>query len=239
MSREITDDYKELIIFFKQYSISKIAVEKDYISIISRVHKRYFVYLTITSELAYLSKADSKLTPIFISNQLEYLKESCSDVGNAIFCLINGSYKPSNLILRSSIETFLKGFNLDEYTDITTEKSVYKIFNNIKALPRFQDEPYKNTINDMHQIYGKLCEETHTADVLNMAHITSMNYFPKFDKDKAEEIADNLTKLINNYTTILLLKYSNYYHKMHFKNKQNILSIISGDLKRKLQGIDN
>lgn len=238
MSREISNDYKELIDFFKQYSISKVALEKDYISIISRVHKRYFIYLTIVTELAFLSK-NIPLTPTFINNQLDYLKESCSDIGNAIFCLINGSYKPANLILRSSIETFLKGFNSDEYTDIVSEKSVYKIFNNTKALPIFQDEPFKTSINEIHQIYVKLCEETHTADVLNMAHITSMNYFPKFDKRKAEEIADNITKLINNYTSLLLLKYSNYYHKMHYKNKQNILSIISSEVNRILQGLDN
>ncbi len=238
MSREITEDYKHLIEFFEQYTVSKIAIEKDYLAIISRVHKRYFVYLTITSELSFISTKEPLLTPPFVNNQLAYLKESCSDIGNAIFCLINGCYKPANLILRSSIETFLKGYNHDEYIDVTNEKSVYKIFDNIKALSRFQNEPFKTIINDIHQIYGKLCEETHTANVLNMSHITSMNYFPKFDKDRAEKIAKNLIKLINDYITILLLKYSGYYHKMHFKNQQNILGIISRNLKRKLLGLD-
>jgi hypothetical protein len=238
MSREVSEDYKELLSFFEKYSISPITSDSDYVSIISRVHKRYFSYLTIVGELTLLSK-ESSLNPTITDEQLNYLKESCSDIGNSIFCLINGAYKPSNLMLRSSIETFFKGFNLDTYSDITTEKSLYKVFDTLKVQLFYQAEPQKSIYNMIHQKYVDLCAETHTATSVNMAHVTSMNYFPQFNKNKALIIANTMTHLINCYVSLLVIKYKEHYHKMHFKNKINILSILSGDVKRIIQGINN
>lgn len=237
MSREISNDYKELLSFFENYSINEISLNSEYALILSRVHKRYFVYLTLVSELTKLSKEVH--SPSITDNQIDYLKESCSDIGNAVFCLINGSYKPANLILRSSIETFLKGFNLDIYPDIVTEKSLYKIFDTLKVQLFYQIEPSKSIYNNIHQKYIDLCADTHTAGSVNMAHITSMNYFPQFNEVKASAIADTVTKLINSYTSLLVIKYQEYYHKMHFKNKANILSILTGQIKKIIQGIDD
>ncbi|WP_407480398.1 hypothetical protein [Elizabethkingia miricola] len=238
MSREVSGDYKELLSFFENYSISQIVLNSDYALVISRVHKRYFAYLTIVGELTILSKSGNQ-NPGINDDQLNYLKESCSDIGNAIFCLINGSYKPANLILRSSIETFLKSFNLDTYPEIVTEKSLYKIFETLKAQSFYQNEPQKKIYDMIHQKYIDLCADTHTASTVNMAHITSMNYFPQFNQVKASTIADTITKLINSYVSLLVIKYQEYYHKMHFKNKTNILSILSGNIKRLIQGIDD
>ncbi|MEN5380713.1 hypothetical protein [Sphingobacterium kitahiroshimense] len=237
MSREISEDFKNLISFFNNYSISKIVADVDYVTVISKVHKRYFVYLTVVGEITLLSK-DTSLFPNIGESQNDYLKESASDIGNAIFSLINGSYKSANLMLRSSIETFLKGFNLDVYSDITTEKSLYKIFDTVKTLQFYQNEPQKQLFNLIHQKYIDLCAETHTASALNMAHITSMNYFPRFDKAKAVVISDTITQLINWYSSLIVLKYNQHFHKMHFKNKTNISSILSGNIKRIIQGID-
>lgn len=238
MSRETQEDYKELLSFFKNYSISQIATNPEYILIISRIHKRYFAYLTIVGELTLQTK-QSNITPFIDEIQLNYLKESCSDIGNAIFCLINGSYKPANLILRSSIETFLKSFNLDIYPDIVTEKSLYKVFDTLKIHPFYQNEPQKSIYNIIHQKYVDLCAETHTATAINMAHITSMNYFPQFNQSKASTIVDTMTKLINSYVSLLVIKYQDHYHRMHFKNKANILSILSSDIKKLIQGLDD
>jgi hypothetical protein len=91
----------------------------------------------------------------------------------------------------------------------------------------------------IHQKYVDLCAETHTATSVNMAHVTSMNYFPQFNKNKALIIANTMTHLINCYVSLLVIKYKEHYHKMHFKNKINILSILSGDVKRIIQGINN
>ncbi len=237
MSREITADFKNLIVFFKKYSLNNVIGKGEFTEIISSVHKKYFSYLTIVSELETL-KNDLGITPNISQEQIEFIKESCSDIGNSFFTLINGSYKPSKLMLRSSIETFLKGYNLDIYPGITTEKSLYKIFDTLKAHNFYQLEPQKAIFELIHQTYGDLCADTHTATTLNMSHITSMNYFPKFDIQNANEVRNTLIKLVTSYISLIVLKYNSHYFKMHHRNRENILNSIPGNIKRKIQGIE-
>src|SRR5690606_22046810 len=154
----------------KGYNLNKHLEDADLIKIISTQHKKYFAYLSCIAELIHISKSET-MNPVISDEQILFLKESCSDIGNAVFSMLHGSYKPSRLMIRSSIETFLKGFNLDEYPDVTTEKSLYKIFDNIKDLDFFSTDPAKEMFNQIHQKYGKLCEDTHTATELNMQHI--------------------------------------------------------------------
>lgn len=237
MSRETNNDFKDLIEFFKNYSLENVIKNDEYIKIASSIHKKYFSYLSIIGELSALYNNTTN-TPSIHNNQIEYLKESCSDIGNSFFSLVNGAYKPANLMLRSSIETFLKGFNLDIYPDIIIEKSLYKVFDNLKAQNFYQSEPQKTLYNNIHQLYVDLCADIHTATALNMAHITSMNYFPKFDIKKAQDIQTTILKLVVSYLSLILIKYKSYYFKMHHKNQENIISSIPGNIKRLIQGIE-
>lgn len=236
MSREIKQDFNELIEFLKQYSLSSIEFTDDIKDHLSSQHKKYFSYLTFIAEIECL--ISSGLTPTISIKQLEFLTESCSDIGNSIFLMINGAYKPTRMVLRSSIETFLKGFVLDEINDIDTEKSVYVIFDKVKDLDFFKNNIQKSLFDSIHNIYKILCEDIHTATKINMAHITAMVYFPTVDKQKIKEINSLSLRLVGNYIDLLSLKYTLYLHNMHHRNQEVLLENISKIHRREIMGLN-
>lgn len=165
MSREVKADYDILIDFIKNYSIEDI-VCNDFEKSLSAFHKKYYAYLTLIGEI------QNNILEEFLNNltteQFNYLTESCSDIGTSFFNLFHGAYKSSKLILRSSIETFIKGFTKDEYSDVTNETSLYEVFRVVKTLPFFQSAVPKELIENIHNIYKQLCADVHTAHESHM-----------------------------------------------------------------------
>src|SRR5688572_3490661 len=119
MSREISDDFKEFKAFIEKYSLKHLSQERNFNLYISQQHKKLFAYLTFIAELDF-QKNDPNKNLKLSQDQIDYLTESCSDMGNSIFLNIHGAYKASRLMMRSSIETFIKGFCLDSIPQITT-----------------------------------------------------------------------------------------------------------------------
>jgi len=211
MPREIKQDLWELRSFLNNYSLSDLLKNDSFNSFISQQHKKYFSYLTFIAELQNIVDNDS-FDNILLKSQFFFIKESCSDVGIAFFSTFHGSYKASKFLLRSSIETFLKGFCLDDLPDIDKETSIFELFKKIKKLKFFNKEPSKKIIETIYQNYKSLCEDAHTAMDINMAKISALNYFPTFEKAEAQKVSDFSLKLIPNYLLLLSLKYNRQFH---------------------------
>ena len=236
MPREITTDFSKFLKFIEEYNLSTHNTNKDYIKVLSQQHKKFYSFLTCIAEIQHLRK-DTSLTPVICDKQIGFLTESCSDVGSAFFVMTHGAYKASKIMLRSSIETFCKAYNLDSIPNIDKEKSVYAIFDGIKALPFFEAEPQKSLLKIIHQEYKNLCLDTHTADDINMQHITALNYFPTFDKAEATKVSEKLTLLVSAYISLLCIKYNAYFQKMHHKSKENIIDSIPRTIRPVIHGI--
>ncbi|MBW1649653.1 MAG: hypothetical protein JRJ44_03040 [Deltaproteobacteria bacterium] len=226
MPREIKQDLLELRSFLNDYSLSDLLKNDSFNSFISKQHKKYFSYLTFIAELQNIV-ADSSFDNILLKSQFYFIKESCSDVGIAFFLTFHGSYKSSKLLLRSSIETFLKGFCLDDLPDIDKETSISGLFKKIKKLIFFNKKPSKEIIETIHQNYKSLCEDAHTATDLNMANISALNYFPRFEEAEAQKVSNFSLKLIPNYLALLSLKYNKQFHRFHYENRSIIINSIS------------
>src|SRR5690554_13180 len=206
MSREISSDFKNLLEYIKSYSIKHTLDLDQFKQTISAFHKKYYAYLTLIGEIQF--KLNHDPTGKISQTQFTYLLESCSDIGTSFFNLLHGSYKSSKLILRSSIETFLKGFTMDEYKDVITETSMFNVFRNVKALSFFRLGLPNELINDTHNIYKALCADVHTAQEINMEKITALNNFPKYSKNEADVISGFSLDLICCYITLICLKYN-------------------------------
>lgn len=216
MSRVVKSDFEKLKEFVKNYSLKDLIADEGYVHLISTCHKKYFAYLTLIAEL----KSSLK------DKEFSFLLESTSDIATALFHLFSGSYKSSKLILRSSIETFLKGFSLSFIDDIDKESSIYEMFNRIKALPYFKDDFNKEELNTIHSYYRELCKDVHSAEEINMEKISALNLFPKYSKSEANVIITIFIKLIPCYITLLCKKYNDVFHKIHHKNQEIILDAI-------------
>ncbi len=236
MSRDIKKDFQDLQKFISEYKLSELIVNDKFTNILSQQHKRYFAYLTLVGEIQIsLNKVESnKLT----TKQFNFIKESCSDFGTALFTLLHGAYKASKLLLRSSIETFLKGFNLDAIPDIDEEISVFELFTKVKSLDFYDSEPKKSLINQIHTKYKILCKDVHTTSDVNMANISSLNFFPKFLIEEANKFNATATKLIECYVTLFCLKHNDFYHQIHFKNKLIVRKSIPNDYKELVNNLN-
>jgi hypothetical protein len=230
MSREINNDFKELKDFIEKYSIKHLSDENNFKTLLSQQHKKLFSYLTFVAELNF-QISETKRQKRITQEQIDYLTESCSDIGNAMFLTIHGAYKASRMMLRSSIETFHKGFNLDDFPEITTTKSLFEIFDKVKALPFFTNEPLKSAENKIHSYYAELCRDTHTAKLENMQQTIGLKYFPAYSEDETKENSKILLDLVSNYLTCLSFKYKDYLISMHHRNRENIIENISNSIK--------
>lgn len=216
MSRILKNDFKELIKYIENFNIKLLLAESGYQESISTYHKKYFGFFVLTTELETTVPIDEYL----------YLKETNSDLITSLFHLTTGNYKSSKLLLRSSIECFVKGFSLSWITNIDKEKSVYELFDKINALPYFTNEPFKSEFNNIYNSYKILCRDVHTADKVNMANINSLDFFPKYSKVNSNEIIRIILKLIPSYCFLLSHKYNSSFHKIHHSHKEIILGSI-------------
>ncbi len=221
MAREIKNDYDRILSFIKEYELKQLLSNADYKSSISKFHKKYFSYLTLIAELNSLVKSKLYITNITESQNI-YFKESCSDIGTSFFLLFHGSYKGSKMLLRSSIETFLKAFCSDFIVGILNEKSMFEFFNKIKNTPFFKKRTNKKLLNELHSIYKSLCRDVHTAEESNMSNVSAMESFPIYSKTEAKFVCDFALKLVTIYVTLICIKYNDFYHQIYYKNKDII-----------------
>ncbi|MFU2508912.1 hypothetical protein [Pseudoalteromonas sp. ASV78] len=224
MSRELSADLEQLVSFIKNYNLQGLAENTAILPIISKIHKKYFSLLALLVELNSQDLDNNG----FNNNDdcKNYLFESLSDLGSSFFLTFNGGYKASRLMLRSSIETFAKGISVEELPDITSEKRVYKIFDEASKISLFSDDLLNSCFNDIKKQYADLCEDTHTARKSNMQHISALNYFPTQDIANARKISDIFVSLTQSYIFIIAMKFNQQFHQIHHVNKSNIMKAI-------------
>lgn len=236
MPREFGTDFDNLKQFIASYSLESIKDDPSFTLILSQQHKKYYSYLTYVGELQNIVE-NPDFTPIISRNQITFFRESCSDVGISLFSLVHGSYKASKVMLRSSIETFFKGFFYDEIPHIDQITSVFELFRTIKALPFYLISSNKAVIDDIHQHYKTLCSYVHTSSIINMSNISAMNYFPTFDLKEASIVNVVNLALVPDYLYLLGIKYNIHFHQIHFKNKAIIKCSIPKNLRPYLNNI--
>lgn len=235
MSRLIKEDFDKLCTFIKDYSLSDVLEIDDAKKVLSSFHKKYFAYLVLIEEIHHkIEQYDEVLK--MPKEQYEYLQESCSDVGQAFFLTFHGCYKGAKLLLRSSIENFLKGSCLDEDKSLPLTKSVYEVFDKSRTTGTFKGAK-ASLYTQLHSEYALLCQDVHTADVSHMASITALNHFPSFQKEAAGNISKMVQKIIPIYITTIALKYNSAYHSMSYNYKEITNKEIINEYKKEVHNI--
>ena len=218
MPRLIKSDFEGLIAFLKSYSLGALSADGDFVKFLSTLHKKFYAYLILVEELRpYIDDAGKQ--PVLSNLQFNYLQESVSDCGQALFLSVNGCYKGARLLLRSSIENFLKGISHDEVAAIITEKSVYQVFDDADAVSVFKSTEIKT---DLHSVYALLCQDVHTADVNHMTGVTALKFFPHYDANEADNLSKVYIQLLPLFITALCIKYRECYHSIGYENREII-----------------
>ncbi|MDE1341063.1 hypothetical protein [Vibrio aestuarianus] len=231
MTRECKSDFDSFLSYIASYKISENLEQTSYVETAKSMHKAYFSLLHFHCELNFQRElfrgeySDDE-------NILSRISEVVSDIGSSNFNWINGSYKASRVMLRSSIENFVRGLSSIENETQLTEKSVYSLFDNAKESNIFNsNETVRLCFNSIHSSYKELCKDTHTASIANMENISSLVDYPKYFEDKSRDTGAIFVSVVKDILIMLCLIFNKVFHKMHHKNQQNILISIPRNTK--------
>lgn len=215
MSRDVKDDFNELIDFFSQYSLKDIFKDKELLAKISLVHKRYYSFMCLVYCLHHLT--DESMD----ENSMLRLKESSSDLGTSMFLIINGAYKPANFMIRSCIENFVKSIGCLTNPSILQEKSVFKVIDYAAEHPVIVTNfSFYQTLKTE---YGLLCSHVHTATEKEMAHMKALNVFPTVDIKKVEPLSKTIDSIVKSMIYIIICINSQVFFSLASEYRDKIL----------------
>src|SRR5690606_5349990 len=107
---------------------------------------------------------------------------------SSFFNWMNGNYKASRVMLRVSVENFIRAVSGLEDKSQLNEKSLYKVFEVASNQSIFNNSfipSVRSCYDALHSDYKILCADVHTATTQNMGNLTSLADFPAFQNDKS------------------------------------------------------
>lgn len=235
--REVAADYKELVDFILDYKIPYSSSDVEFNSVLKRMHKRYYSFLSLHNEILSGRNFLSKLSPQTGEIFKDRINEVLSELGTMFFLSLHGCYKAAKLVMRSCIENFSKAIGCLLDINIVSETSVYKVIEVALSHPVFE----KNALREKDYInekYGTLCADVHTASVKNMQGIECIGSFPISSFDEFSMLAEAYIKLINTITSVLIKIAPAVYHKAHHTHRDAMSSILSGVDKRLIHKLE-
>jgi hypothetical protein len=165
----------------------------------------------------------------------DYFEEMTSDLCQAIFLYAQGLYKPGLLLIRSSIENFLKCIGLFENKPVLEMKSVYDLFDFVKRFPIIASTAdQKKEFDRIHTNYIKLCAFVHTKDNTFMSFTTALGHVPSFDRNKAGCYLEICQKVISSFQIFIAIMFVKKIKKLHHSDQDLILDNIPKRIKKQL-----
>lgn len=234
MNRQTKSDFDLFKRFFYNYNLDKLKDQEYLWDLYKQSHKYLYAIMIFMAELDLLNeqveidKTKFRIGNEFFQEEFPYLKECCSDLASALFISVHGVYKGTRILMRSSIEMFLRGMFSMEFHNIKNEKNLYKIFRIICESEFInRKEIIKEHFFNIHDIYKQLCQYSHTASFIHMDHITSLDLFPKYDHRLLKGVAKEYNTLIQNYLFLLVIRFKKYFIVYIFLINRRLLTAYS------------
>lgn len=215
MNRLIQNDYDKIVGFFNDYSLKEISTN-EYFNVQSKnMHRKLYSLILFINEM---KKQNTDYE--YISNvAFLYFCDVAADLIMSYFCWINGAYKPAELQLRSSIESFLKAVSYDEKPQIITLKNVYEVFDLSLDTNSFSNEICKKKYDLLKDTYSKLCATAHGA-LDKLSDIGALIKFPEYDVTLAKVVVNNFERIINSYLCVIYWCFYENVYLMHEFNRE-------------------
>jgi hypothetical protein len=230
MSRERKDDFRKLEDFLKNYAITGHSNDPEFKRLLKQLHGKLISFLTFVIEI----ELRNPEVHSYSDKSISYAFECASDLAQALFCWIHGAYKPANLVLRSSIETFVKAVCGTENPKIFDERSVYQVMNDARASKACGAQPVTQYFSRIHSEYTALCGVAHSASADRQLQVQALRMFPKFDAQNAEEFGGRLIALADSYLAILISNNEIAFRNAHYKNRIIVLDSLPNEIKKEL-----
>lgn len=239
MTRECKADFVELKKFIENFRISKKLENGVYLESLKNMHKVYFAMINWNAEMEH-SRKEFLLTYNDCSVSIvRRISESVSDMGASLFNWMNGSYKTSRVMMRAAIENFIRSISAIDDKSQLTEKNVYSMFERAEGSAVLNSgTAIKKAYKQLHSDYKTLCKDTHSTTFTNMEQLSSLAGLPGFNKNKAEASKEMYVRIAKNISSIYCLVFSDFFHSMHHRNKENILHSLAKEIRPIVAGIE-
>ena len=230
MSRERKEDFQKLVEFLRNYAISSEAGNQSFQLLLKQLHGKLFSLLTLVVEIESLNPE----LQVYSEDSLSYSFECASDLAQSLFCWVHGAYKPADLMLRSSIETFVKAACGTEIPPILSERSLYQVMDYARASNACGAQLVAQYFARIQNEYALLCAVAHSATADRQTQVQALRMFPKFDPQNAEAFGRRFVVLTERYMAILLANNDAAFRKAHYKNQQIVLDALPREIKQEL-----
>lgn len=238
MTREIAADYLELETYVENYCLKNSLANPSFSAELKSIHKRYYSMLSWSSELNFNKSAFQKMYSNATTDISNRIIESVNDIGSAYFNWINGNYKTARVMLRVSIENFLRATSAIEDRTQLTEKSVYDLFDKAKNLNIIKgDKHVLGIFSLLRSTYKLLCKDVHSESLSGMGNISSLSHFPSYDTINSSSDSKLIIKVITEISTMFCLLFKSFFHSMYHRNKESILITIPKKYRPIIHGV--
>jgi len=166
MSRVSDADLDQLDRFLAEYRVPPSLGAQARASLLKRVHRHVLAGLQVQAcFLASARAGTSTISGTIVdpsSESVSHLNEGFADLVGVLGCLVHGLYKPSNMLLRGSVENFVRGLAGLSSLEARETKSVYRLFELAAKEPPFLAASVNDFLS-LQQVYGDLCLHVHSA----------------------------------------------------------------------------
>lgn len=217
----INEDFNLCLEFFDSYRLNMILGDDEFQKSFKSIHKMHYCLMLFQAEF----KTKCTQSESFINNKLN---DVCSDIGTALFNAIHGSYKASYMLLRSSIENFLKLIGMYHGLQMDNFKKVSKLNEAVNKLDFInQNCVIKDNFNQINNLYTNFSAYVHTASDIDMATISCLSQLPKYNADLFKNISHRFVSLLKIYIFLLIVVLNRYFFKFHSDNRDLILKSLT------------
>jgi len=238
MAREVQQDLDRLKTFIENYEIATLLESDDYLAPLKQAHSAYLALLTLWAEVKYrCDESGIDVCGINIGKGHPsglLIQEAVSDFGSALFCCLQGAYKPGAMALRSAIENYVRALAGAFSQTARTTTSVYELFELAKTTPPFSSVDGAPALSKLHVSYKELCKHTHTASLDHMARIKSLDHFPTVDPDLFKSWAKEGRLIAGAIISSFISAAGELYLSSHFRNRDVFDLYLSSDQRLRL-----
>lgn len=237
-TRECRDDFIKIKKYISAYNLKNFSSDKNYINNLTRMHKKYFSLVCWQVEINE-NKNKIKYNYTATDVSIRYISESISDIALAYFNWLHGCYRPCKILLRASIENFIRGISHIEDRSQLWEKNTYKLIEKAQVISLIKNKAStRKLFSLLKQDYKILCSDVHTASQVNMAGISCLEDFPSYEKkqsDICEKYFLNISKVI---VTMLCLIFMDVFLTLHHRSRSNILDSTIREYRPEIHGLN-
>lgn len=162
----------------------------------------------------------------------QYTNEYTADISQGLLSALMGFYKPSRMMLRSSIENFIRVACLIDGKKPFSAKTVHGLIAIFKKTTLRSNPDTNTALLFLIQNYGDLCNYVHTTSSLNMDLRIPFSKIVESDPINSTSCFENISSICQAINKILFKLCPDTLQSMHHRDADFIRDLLPATMKQ-------